>query len=176
MPQGLRPCLEPRCPVLVRQGRCPAHTAPAWSSAQPVPRIRGRRLQAMRARLFERSPLCVLCLAMTPEIVSVATIRDHIIPLAEGGADDDTNISPFARRVRMRRPRASRHEDDDEHGEARGGPIDVWPVKERKSAQPRKTSLTGSQTDQLRSHQCQDHHQRAHGYASVGTGRLGPPR
>jgi 5-methylcytosine-specific restriction enzyme A len=45
----------------------------------------------VRAALFAEQPLCVLCLAMTPEVISIATIRDHIIPLAEGGADDETN-------------------------------------------------------------------------------------
>ena len=34
-------------------------------------------------------PLCVLCRALGRR--TLATIRDHIIPLAEGGADDSTN-------------------------------------------------------------------------------------
>ena len=94
MPQGLRPCLEPRCPVLVRQGRCAAHAAPAWTTTQPVPRIRGRRLQAIRARLFAEEPLCRVCLAKTPSVVTLAVIRDHVVPLAEGGADDEVNQQP----------------------------------------------------------------------------------
>jgi 5-methylcytosine-specific restriction protein A len=49
----------------------------------------------MRARLFAEEPLCRACLAMTPFIVSVAVVRDHIIPLAEGGADDETNEQPL---------------------------------------------------------------------------------
>jgi hypothetical protein len=40
VPRGLRPCLEPRCPVLVRQGRCGARAAPVWTSKQPVARVR----------------------------------------------------------------------------------------------------------------------------------------
>jgi len=43
----------------------------------------------MRARLFSRSPLCVHCQANGR--IAVATIRDHVIPLAEGGTDDETN-------------------------------------------------------------------------------------
>jgi 5-methylcytosine-specific restriction enzyme A len=97
VPPGLRPCLEPRCPTLVPAGRkrCPAHASPAWSSHQPVTRIRGRRLQRVRARLFAEQPLCVMCLAQRPEVISLAVIRDHVIPLAEGGADDETNEQPL---------------------------------------------------------------------------------
>ena len=88
---GLRPCLEPYCPVLVRTGRCTTHSRPAWASAQPVPRIRGARLQAMRERLFQHHPLCHVCLAKTPPCFSASAIRDHVVPLAEGGLDDETN-------------------------------------------------------------------------------------
>lgn len=43
----------------------------------------------MRANLFSRHPLCEPCEAAGR--VTIATIRDHRIPLAEGGADDETN-------------------------------------------------------------------------------------
>jgi 5-methylcytosine-specific restriction enzyme A len=52
-------------------------------------RVRGAKLQEMRRRLFRRQPLCVQCLEEGLE--TIATIRDHIIPLAEGGRDDETN-------------------------------------------------------------------------------------
>jgi 5-methylcytosine-specific restriction protein A len=48
--------------------------------------VRGRRLQAVRAQLFRAHPFCVQCR------IAVATIRDHVIPLAEGGVDDDSNV------------------------------------------------------------------------------------
>lgn len=70
-------------------GRCAEHPREAWSKAEPVKRITGRRLQAMRARLFAHSPLCVECLRHGRAVA--ATQRDHIIPLAEGGVDDETN-------------------------------------------------------------------------------------
>jgi len=47
----------------------------------------------MRNRLFNEQPLCVLC--MKEGRTTVATIRDHIIPLAEGGPDDETNEQPL---------------------------------------------------------------------------------
>jgi 5-methylcytosine-specific restriction protein A len=43
----------------------------------------------MRARLFQEHPLCVLCLPKG--LVRASSIRDHVIPLAEGGLDDETN-------------------------------------------------------------------------------------
>jgi 5-methylcytosine-specific restriction protein A len=44
----------------------------------------------MRAELFSANPLCVEC--QRQGRVTQATQRDHIVPLAEGGADDDTNV------------------------------------------------------------------------------------
>lgn len=43
----------------------------------------------MRASLFSREPLCAEC--MRQGRVAVATQRDHIIPLEEGGLDDESN-------------------------------------------------------------------------------------
>ncbi|WP_229418200.1 HNH endonuclease [Massilia sp. Root351] len=43
----------------------------------------------MRASLFQRHPLCAECLRNGR--ASPATQRDHVIPLAEGGPDDETN-------------------------------------------------------------------------------------
>ena len=52
-------------------------------------RIRGRPLQRLRRQLFQRNPLCVECEKVGR--YSVATERDHIIPLKEGGADNEMN-------------------------------------------------------------------------------------
>ncbi|MRW86791.1 HNH endonuclease [Pseudoduganella sp. FT26W] len=86
-----RPCSFPTCSVLVRDGsgRCAKHPRDQWKKTTPTKRITGRRLQAMRVALFSRHPLCAECLRQgraTP-----ATQRDHVIPLAEGGLDDETN-------------------------------------------------------------------------------------
>lgn len=87
-----KPCTHPGCGVLVRDGtgRCARHPRPAWAQ-KPVAtkRITGRRLQAMRASLFQRNPLCVECQRLGR--VTLATQRDHIVPLAEGGTDDEGN-------------------------------------------------------------------------------------
>lgn len=44
----------------------------------------------MRAELFARDPLCAECKRQAR--VTLATQRDHIKALAEGGADDDSNV------------------------------------------------------------------------------------
>jgi len=82
-----RPCAVPKCGRL----NCQVHPVTAWRSRSgpPPPRIRGRQLQQLRASLFARHPWCVRCLAAGRR--TRATIRDHVIPLAEGGRDDETN-------------------------------------------------------------------------------------
>jgi hypothetical protein len=57
-------------------------------SVRPV-RITGRALQRARADLFGKNRWCVLCEADGRH--TRATIRDHILPLAEGGTDDVEN-------------------------------------------------------------------------------------
>jgi 5-methylcytosine-specific restriction protein A len=81
---ALRPCSV--CYTL----GCTVHERPAWGHARPVKRIGGHKLQRLRAQLFRQHPLCVLCLATGR--TALATIRDHIIPLIEGGTETDDNI------------------------------------------------------------------------------------
>jgi len=86
------PMAPPRACYLCGRIKCGGHTAPRpgfSSSARARPRIRGRRLQRERARLFAAHPLCVICEAHGR--VRAATIRDHTIPLAEGGEDVPEN-------------------------------------------------------------------------------------
>ena len=64
---------------------------PAWDGNNTEKRVyKGRTLQRERARLFNANPLCAECERQGR--VTVATIRDHIIPLAEGGQDTADNI------------------------------------------------------------------------------------
>ena len=71
-----RPCSHPGCGALVRDGtgRCPKHPKKAWAApAKETKRITGRRLQAMRADLFRRKPLCEPC--QEAGRVTLATIQ-----------------------------------------------------------------------------------------------------
>jgi 5-methylcytosine-specific restriction protein A len=88
-----KPCSQPGCGVLVRDGssRCAKHPREMWGKKPTATkRVTGRKLQAMRADLFSRNPLCVECEKQGR--VRLATQRDHIVPLAEGGLDDDSNV------------------------------------------------------------------------------------
>ena len=88
-----RPCGHPGCGALVRDGsgRCAKHPQVQWvKRPTPTKRVTGRRLQALRAALFAEKPLCAEC--ERAGRVALATQRDHIAPLAEGGADDGGNV------------------------------------------------------------------------------------
>lgn len=97
----LRECGTQGCRTLTRSrlcARCEAEhggdRGHRWDTGRrPVRRITGRALQAMRARLFKREPLCRKCRERGR--VTLATIRDHVVPLAEGGVDDETNEQPL---------------------------------------------------------------------------------
>lgn len=52
-------------------------------------RVRGRRLQRIRAQWFALHPLCVRCLGKSPSRLSKATQLDHIVSLEDGGPDFD---------------------------------------------------------------------------------------
>jgi 5-methylcytosine-specific restriction protein A len=79
------PMAPPRACATCGQPGCVQHRRPAWGHAQPVARVRGRRLQQLRYQLFRGQPFCARC------HVAVATIRDHVVPLAEGGSDLESN-------------------------------------------------------------------------------------
>jgi 5-methylcytosine-specific restriction protein A len=64
-----------------------------WTHVVPVVRIRGRALQRLRDALFAREPNCRHCAARG--LFTVATIRDHIVNLEEGGTEDESNVQPL---------------------------------------------------------------------------------
>jgi 5-methylcytosine-specific restriction protein A len=80
------PIAPPRACATCGQAGCVQHRRPAWGHAQPVARVRGRRLQRLRHQLFRGQPFCARC------HVEVATVRDHVVPLAEGGLDAESNV------------------------------------------------------------------------------------
>jgi 5-methylcytosine-specific restriction protein A len=82
------PCVA-GCPNLQP---CPTHPPRRYSWTQEQPRIRGRRLQEARERLFLREPRCRQC----RRVLTLDTMtRDHIVPLAEGGEDIESNTQPL---------------------------------------------------------------------------------
>ena len=97
----LRPCAYPRCPALVRSGRCAAHggtgdTPKSWArpSAVAALRMRGRAWMALRGVVMAEECQCYQCGQMgQPD-----DIVDHLVPLAEGGTDDRHNLARCCRR------------------------------------------------------------------------------
>lgn len=91
----MRCCLTPGCPNLVVSGRCADHGGPrkAWHQATPVQRLNGHQNAKRRKALFAREPLCRPCVAAGR--VTIATIRDHIVPLTEHGTEDVENEQPI---------------------------------------------------------------------------------
>lgn len=58
----------------------------------------GREHVRLREQLLKREPLCRLCQRKTPPVVTVATIADHVTPLAKGGAAHDiANLQPVCK-------------------------------------------------------------------------------
>lgn len=54
-----------------------------------TPRMRGRAWMVRRARWLSSNPLCCMC--ESSGHVTAATEVDHIIPLCNGGQDDESN-------------------------------------------------------------------------------------
>lgn len=110
-----RPCSHVGCRNLaVAGGRCADHPRDLWAKKPTAAkRITGRRLQALRAELFQREPLCEECKRQGR--VTAATQRDHILSLEEGGEDIASNTQALceechdakslAERTRARRGR-----------------------------------------------------------------------
>lgn len=104
-----RPCSHAGCGVLVRDGsgRCPKHPKATWAKKPTATkRITGRPLQRMRAALFDAKPFCAEC--ERQGVLTLATERDHIVCLEEGGPDDDTNVQGLCRDCHDTKSKAER--------------------------------------------------------------------
>lgn len=97
------------------------------STDEPV-RMRGRALQRARAELFARAPWCITCEMDGRQ--TRATIRNHIVSLADGGTDDVANTQGLC---------LDCWEKQKEEEVARGLPRPSLTHAFRKSAVPRTT-------------------------------------
>lgn len=81
-----------RCGTVVPSSRRRCVCQPAWSGR--THRAGGRAVTRARERRLRDSPICA-----TPGCGRIATRDDHIVPLAEGGADlDEENHQTLCQR------------------------------------------------------------------------------
>ena len=100
-------CCVPGCPaVACAGGRCAAHRGWAQASSDTHRRsasVRGYGRHWARLRLMHlaREPLCRHCMARG-RLTGAAEV-DHILPLAQGGTNDDTNLQSLCKRCHSRK-------------------------------------------------------------------------
>lgn len=64
-----------------------------WTKRPDAPRrLSGRKAVERRARWLAKFPLCKACEEANPPRVTLGDVVDHIINLAAGGADDESNF------------------------------------------------------------------------------------
>jgi 5-methylcytosine-specific restriction endonuclease McrA len=90
VPRAPKTCSNPHCP---NQQPCPNpdHTPRPWAGSKRSTRtLSGSAQQRRAARVMrEHERTCHVCgKPMADEV-------DHVVPLAEGGADDETNLRPI---------------------------------------------------------------------------------
>lgn len=114
MPTVPRPyCRVPGCKhrAAAKSSYCAEH-GPQQRNAIPdnrehsAARGYGHAWRKTRERWLQQHPLCVMC--MGAGLTVVATIVDHIIPLAVGGADDATNYQSLCHTCHNRKTAAER--------------------------------------------------------------------
>jgi 5-methylcytosine-specific restriction enzyme A len=90
VPRAPKVCSTPGCSALQP---CPDHTPKPWASSTRRTRtISGSRQQKRAARIMrQHNRVCHVCNQPAADEV------DHVVPLNEGGADDDTNLRPIHR-------------------------------------------------------------------------------
>lgn len=90
MPRALKVCAHPGCTALVNGTRCPEHAPKPWARSADAPRrsnLSGSAQQARARRVITRDgTICHVC------GIAGANQADHVIPVAEGGADDESNM------------------------------------------------------------------------------------
>jgi len=89
-----RPCAVPGCPELVYEGsRCDKHRLQRPPDNRPNATRRGYGFawQKKRKAWLEKHPWCVDLYGIHHEQKVKAIIVDHIVPLRQGGRDDETN-------------------------------------------------------------------------------------
>lgn len=89
-------CTMPTAPKRFTFGTRPAPAKrDVWSHNGQTTTQRGYgwQHQKARARLLKAEPICREC--SNAGVVTIAVIADHVVPIAEGGAKDASNLQPL---------------------------------------------------------------------------------
>lgn len=102
------PCRTPGCKELTTSGRCDAHQRDQYKAqdagrGSSAARGYGAAHRRRRAYVLARDPLCKECLRATPQRLTPSREADHIVPLAEGGAEDVSNMQGLCRPCHSRK-------------------------------------------------------------------------
>lgn len=111
----MKPCAAPGCGALVRGSRyCPdhKHLGKAWVTSKRSERvgIKGRPWRRLREEILQRdSYLCQCEECRVSGSLRVAHEVDHIVPLAQGGSDNASNLRAISKDChRLKTQRESR--------------------------------------------------------------------
>jgi len=113
-----RPCRYPGCPGLAAPGEqyCPQHKAQTESFYNRYQRPNdknayGRAWKRIRDRKIKANPLCEECLKNG--VLKPAEEVHHIVPLADGGTSERSNLISLCRSCHMKAHEAlgTRHHD-----------------------------------------------------------------
>lgn len=116
MSRARKACPEPNCAELQP---CPLHERKPWQDSTRRSRLRsgsGHRQQKLRQFVLHRDDhRCHVCgQEFPPELL----VNDHVIPLAEGGADDVTNMAPCCTGLGSNRCHDDKTADEAKRGRA----------------------------------------------------------
>jgi 5-methylcytosine-specific restriction protein A len=93
MARAAKVCTDPSCPNLQP---CPVHERRPWAGSRRRERLRirsGSRQQKLRTFVLHRDDFT--CHRCGQRFEEDQLVNDHLIPLAEGGADDVENMAPI---------------------------------------------------------------------------------
>jgi 5-methylcytosine-specific restriction protein A len=86
-------CNMPGCPVPVERGRCAEHAEKPWAGSTRGKATGSTAWKKTRARVLRRDRnRCQLCTDHEGRHLWPGNIVDHIVPVSEGGSDDDSNL------------------------------------------------------------------------------------
>ncbi|MCB0865492.1 MAG: HNH endonuclease [Solirubrobacterales bacterium] len=86
----LRACVK--CGAPAKRSYCPEHTPKPWATSTRREKVKlsGSAEQARRRRILDRyMGCCHVCGKVGADQV------DHVVPLSQGGADDEHNLAPI---------------------------------------------------------------------------------